>query len=75
MAQQLVKVQRPLFPNDGPWLVYDAQRKVVEQIPPHKIPPKVRAKMSGKNKDYFWAELVGGQWQLTAKLGYEEDFV
>ena len=50
---RIVKVQRPIVPPDGPWLVYDESGEICEQIKPTQW---LREAMGGRLKAYFKAE-------------------
>lgn len=51
----IVKVQRPLSPPDGPWLVYDESREWMLYLPPDDVPPEVKRTMETQVKAYFEA--------------------
>lgn len=48
----ICKVQRPLFPDDGPWLVYDEQRRFHVEVPVADVPRKLRQAMGTLSKIY-----------------------
>jgi hypothetical protein len=72
---EIVKVQRPLMTNgDEPmWLIYDRERKHVEQVPEGAIPAYVKEAMGDDFKVYFvgaWSSIVG--WGLSKRVGDQD---
>jgi hypothetical protein len=63
---RIVRIQRPVVPADGPWLVYDEQR-VHEQ---HQEPdPYMRAMMGGRMGAYFWATWSADRgWMIKRRV-------
>lgn len=53
----IVKVQRPLFPADAPWLIYDERRSFSIMMLPT---PELLEQMGDDNKAYFQANPAKG---------------
>jgi hypothetical protein len=53
MAIEIVKVQRPRFPLDAPWLVYDEAREHILRIPDEFVPEDVKRAMGGDYQAFF----------------------
>ena len=71
MPVEIVKVQRPISTNDprAPWLIYDKDRKHVEQKPSAAIRKDIRKAMGSDFKGYFkgaWSSVVG--WGLSVRV-------
>lgn len=70
----VVKVQRPVFPKDAPWLVYDEQRSHCHQMHARRLPEHVRRALSGHvYKAYFWANWIpdgqgSGHWDVQDQI-------
>jgi hypothetical protein len=62
----IVKVQRPIMPADGPWLVYDQTRRRERLIDTPN--PSVLAAMSGDLKAYFRATWTGTAWVIRERV-------
>lgn len=72
---ETVKVQRPIFPPDGPWLMYDRDRKHVVEVDARAIPQYVRDQMGKDHKAYFvgaWSSIVG--WGLSERVSDNQEF-
>lgn len=74
---EIVKVQRPMMTSDQslPWLIYDADRKHVTQVPGIAIPHHVRDAMGDDFKAYFvgaWSSIVG--WGLSERVSDDQGF-
>ena len=74
---EIVKVQRPIMTNDpsAPWLIYDAARKHVTEVPEMAIPQHIRAAMGDDYKAYFvgaWSSIVG--WGLSTRVSDDQGF-
>jgi len=52
----IVKVQRPMAPTDGDWLVYDETRKHQWSIAANQVTSAAKRKMGRRIKAYFEAE-------------------
>ena len=74
---EIVKVQRPMMTSDQslPWLIYDADRNHVTQVPEIAIPHHVRDAMGDDLKAYFigaWSSIVG--WGLSKRVSDDQGF-
>lgn len=60
----VVKVQKPIFPPNGLWLIYDEHQKHVTQVSYDTLDRNVRGSFKGtsKGKVYFFAEWDGENW-------------
>jgi hypothetical protein len=70
---ETVKVQRPLFPPDGPWLIYGRNHKHSREVPHFLIPDYVKKAMGDDKKAYFvgaWSSIVG--WGLSSRVKDED---
>lgn len=65
----VVKVQRPMVPPDGPWLVYDRANLHVVSLP--TIPHGVRSQMGDDFKAYFHALWADGRWHIGNRVKSE----
>lgn len=50
---EVVKIQRPIIPPDGPWLVYDRRKKHVQEFAESRVPIFVKAALGDDLKGYF----------------------
>jgi len=71
---EIVKVQRPVTTNDptAPWLIYDKERKHVQQRPAHLIVNHVKEMMGNDYKMYCmgaWSSVVG--WGISKRVKNE----
>ena len=69
MPTEIVKVQRPLMPPDGPWMIYGKGRKHQTLTPADAIPKHVKDAMGTDYKGYFkgaWSSVVG--WGLSERV-------
>jgi len=69
MGIEIVKVQRPLSPPDGPWLIYDRAEKHVDHVDARTIPKHIRDAMGCDHKAFFkgaWSSVVG--WGLSQRV-------
>jgi hypothetical protein len=66
----IVKVQRPLNPPEGPWLVYGQGKQNMRMVPDAKVPGSVRAAMKGHAKAYFRAtwDRARGMWIVGERV-------
>lgn len=65
----IVKLQRPMFPPNGPWMAYDKKHKFEAFIDPSKIEKRVLDLMGDAPKGYFEAELRSdGQLEILRKV-------
>lgn len=74
---EIVKVQRPIMTSDpdAPWLIYDAERLHVTEVPSAVIPAYVKTAMGDDFKAYFvgaWSSIVG--WGLSDRVSDEQGF-
>lgn len=74
---EIVKVQRPIMTTApaAPWLIYDAGRKHVTEVPDMAIPANVKDAMGDDFKGYFigaWSSIVG--WGLSERVSDEQGF-
>lgn len=72
---EIVKVQRPVFPPDAPWLIYDRDRKHMREVDSRAIPQYVRDQMGDDMKAYFvgaWSGVVG--WGLSNRVSDDQEF-
>jgi len=59
---EIVKIQVPLSADDGPWLIYDHDRKHMETRDAAKIGADLKAAMRGDPKGYFLAVWSDSGW-------------
>ena len=71
---EIVKVQRPLSSNqpDPGWLIYDRNRKHMEECPEGDVPKHVRDALSKDLKGYFQASWSAAGWDLGVKAPDED---
>lgn len=62
---EIVKVQRPVMPPSGPWLVYDQRRKNMQQFEPDI---GTKNKMGDDYKGYFRANFTHGKWHIGDRV-------
>lgn len=68
----IVKVRRSMVTSEEEvqWLIYDKDRKHMEELPDRLIPNYVRAAMGDDHKAFFnaaWSSIVG--WALSDRVG------
>lgn len=68
----IVKIQRPMQPPDGPWLVYDQRRKMMQTMPQSALPPKVIRAMGDDLKGYFNATCGGGALVIGHRVAEQD---
>lgn len=49
----IIKLQRALFPPDGPWLAYNEDRSLQSSIDDAKVPTAVKNAMGDRPKGFF----------------------
>lgn len=54
MRRTVIKVQRPLFPVDGPALVYNQDRSIWLQC---RLPNRIIDEMGDNVRAYYWIDL------------------
>ncbi len=67
-----IKVQRPLFPPDGPWLIYGKGPKNMQIRPAAAVPKPVKAAMGNDHRAFFighWSPGVG--WTIGDRVPNE----
>lgn len=71
MTDQIVKIQRPMFPVNAPFLIYDEKRHHTTQVPEHELPDHVRSYFttSEELKAYFFAVWTQNRWAVGSKTG------
>jgi hypothetical protein len=62
---EIVKVQRLLYPRNGPALIYDQKRERQQQV---ELPDDVRHQMGGELKAYFEAEWSRNKWRIGKRV-------
>jgi hypothetical protein len=63
-----VKVQRPIYPPDGLWLVYDEHQKLAMAIPGQEVPAGLREAMGTRMKAYFEATVIGDDVDIGERV-------
>ena len=63
---RVIKVQRPIVPHDGPWLLYSEDGEVYEYV---EFPdPWLKEALSGRLKGYFMGRRsVDGGWEWKGR--------
>jgi arabinogalactan endo-1,4-beta-galactosidase len=62
---EIVKVQRPVSPPRGPWLIYGEGRKHIRYFEPCE---RMCAVMGDDFKAYFEAELIDDEWRTGKRV-------
>jgi hypothetical protein len=60
----IVKIQTPLHPPNAPCLVYTRTRTFLALLNPSQLGEQVLAKIAGRDKAFFQAEMRGGKLEL-----------
>lgn len=58
----ILKIQRPLFPVDAPFMVYDETRTFMREIPERQIPHRVVE--SCRFGKAYWTARITGKYAL-----------
>lgn len=70
---EIVKIQRPITPPDGPWLVYDGHRARRQLVEPADVPPHVKVAMGDAHRAYFKATWSPpGGWVFTKRVADQD---
>lgn len=65
----IVKIQRPIAPPNGDWLIYDKERKLEGLVPDADIGPDIRNLMRKDFKGYFVGErLPDGRFAVSRRV-------
>lgn len=65
----IFKLQRPVSPPDGDWLIYDKERKHMGQLLAASISAEVRETMGSALKAYFDGEILpDGQFAIHKRV-------
>jgi hypothetical protein len=73
MATLIMKLQRPITPPDGNWLIYDEAREYEGFIPSPEIGADVRAAMGDDLKGYYEGEqLPDGRFSIKRRIANQD---
>ena len=64
----IVKIQKPVIPWNGPFLIYDEKRTFSSQLYPNRLPRAVKKSLRKKWKAYFRAEIQGNTLALFEEV-------
>lgn len=66
---EIVKIQRPVQPPNGPWLIYNEGQTVYMMLPPSSVPDDVKQLMGTEYKIYAEGFVVGDSLTVGKKVG------
>ena len=57
----IVKIQKALFPPDGPTLIYDKSKTFMANTPMNELPAEIRKALKTAEKVYWNAQIKSGR--------------
>lgn len=69
--ETIVKIQKALFPPDGPALIYNEPRTVMIHEPFTRLPPEIRTALAESGKVYWKVRLIGADLIYSGRAEHQ----